>query len=134
MFFVDYGDTHSVTMTCIRQLKILYRCVPPFSVRCAFRDPIQTTGQDKEKSLAFTDCTDGQVCNAVFGEQMAGLQVVESLFVGEVNVGNFLLGKNKASEGQSIGENGPSDGYCVQVQGIPNSPIPWRLIPICLTK
>jgi len=90
--FVDYGDTHLVPSTSLRQLSVLNRYVPPFAVGCTFRSYVQVGELEQEKVLAFTDCTDGIVCHAVFGEKVGDLQIVESLYAGDINVFKLLFG------------------------------------------
>ena len=101
--FVDYGDTHeNIPSTSFRQLSVLNRYVPPFAVNCSFRWSVHVGEQEIDKVLAFTECTDNVVCHAVFGEKAGDLQIVDTLYAGDVNIFKFLFGDCKVDNAVEI--------------------------------
>jgi hypothetical protein len=92
VYFLDIGYTDWVPLSSIRPCPAILKYIPAMANECTFRSPIYPDQYSEEIRKAFSDATEGVVCQAVFSgpQPSQGIQCIESLFAKGVNVGNLL--------------------------------------------
>ncbi|XP_057380222.1 uncharacterized protein LOC130702570 isoform X2 [Daphnia carinata] len=115
VFFLDIGYTDWVPLSSVRSCPAILKYIPPMANECTFRTPVYPDQYCEEIQKAFSDATEGVVCQAVFsGPQPAqGIHCIESLFAKGVNVGNLLYNLISSSAPQSGTAGGFRNSFCV---------------------
>lgn len=87
--FVDYGDTQTVSLESIRDLLQKWADIPPLATRCSW---IQSSDWSQTAAEKFNAaCFDSEkLCRVRFVAEENGVRFVDSLFVAESNVIDFL--------------------------------------------
>lgn len=90
VYFVDYGDTQTVPLENIRYLPSECVGIPPLAIRCSLKKPSKDWSQGTVEKFNKA-CSDSEkVCQVLFGAEDNGIVFVDSLFVGQSNVLDFL--------------------------------------------
>lgn len=110
VFFLDIGYTDWVPLSSVRACPAILKYIPAMANECTFRNPVYPDQYSEEIQKAFSDATEGVVCQAVFSgiQPTQGVQCIESLFAKGVNVGNLLYDLASSSAPQS----GTAVGFC----------------------
>ncbi|XP_057380096.1 tudor domain-containing protein 6-like [Daphnia carinata] len=90
VYFVDYGDTQTTPLESIREMPSECAGIPPLATRCSLKKPPKDWSQATVEKFNGVCFDSEKVCRAFFGAEENGVIFVDSLFVGETNVLDFL--------------------------------------------